>query len=153
MPDLSFSPDGCACFKFSSKSIRYVLLALSPHVRESKRVLDSGFWILDSGFWILDSGFWILDSTHSTFSISGSGFLILCQRDLDSGVNREIPDSLSFIPDSKTQDSRFHGKNLLIFIFHKLLYSGIPSIRHTLLKLETPMPHLRQEEPFFINFT
>ena len=138
MPDLSFSPDGCACFKFSSKSIRYVLLALSPHVRESKRVLDSGFWILDS--------------THSTFSISGSGFLILCQRDLDSGVNREIPDSLSFIPDSKTQDSRFHGKNLLIFIFHKLLYSGIPSIRHTLLKLETPMPHLRQEEPFFINF-
>ena len=74
MPDLSFSPDGCACFKFSSKSIRYVLLALSPHVRESKRVLDSGFWILDSGFWILDSGFRIPDSGFLAHIHTGQRF-------------------------------------------------------------------------------
>ena len=76
MPDLSFSSDGFTCFKFSSKSIRYVLSALSPHLTESKRVLDSGFWI-----------------PHSGFRISGTGFLILCQWDLDSGFNCEIPDS------------------------------------------------------------
>ena len=76
MRDLSFSSDGFTCFKFSSKSIRYVLSALLPHLTESKRVLDSGFWI-----------------PHSGFRISGTGFLILCQWDLDSGFNREIPDS------------------------------------------------------------
>ena len=29
----------------------------SPHVRESRRVLDSGFHTVDSGFQVLDSGF------------------------------------------------------------------------------------------------
>ena len=29
----------------------------SPHVRESRRVLDSGFHTVDSGFRVLDSGF------------------------------------------------------------------------------------------------
>ena len=121
MPDLSFSSDGCTCFKFSSKSIRYVLSALSPHLRASKRVLDSGFWI-----------------PHSGFRISSTGFLILCQWHSDSGFNREIPDS-------GFQNPGFHGKNLLISIFHKLPYSGIPYMRQTLLKLETVMPHLRQK--------
>ena len=30
---------------------------ISPHVRESRRVLDSGFHTVDSGFGALDSGF------------------------------------------------------------------------------------------------
>ena len=30
---------------------------ISPHVRESRRVLDSGFHTVDSGFRVLDSGF------------------------------------------------------------------------------------------------
>ena len=29
----------------------------SPHVRESRTVLDSGFNAVDSGSWVLDSGF------------------------------------------------------------------------------------------------
>ena len=29
----------------------------SPHVRESRTSLDSGFHAMDSGFWVLDSGF------------------------------------------------------------------------------------------------
>ena len=33
------------------------LRAVSPHVRESRRVLDSGFHTVDSGFRVLDSGF------------------------------------------------------------------------------------------------
>ena len=42
---------------------------------------------------------------------------------------------------NSAQDST--ANSLLISIFHKLLYSGIPYIRQTLLKLETVMPHLR----------
>ena len=72
-----------------------------PYVASSKRIQDSiGFWI--STLWILDSSYWILD---------------LCQL-LDSGslsvefgfripIFGGIPDSLSFIPDSKTQDFGF----------------------------------------------
>ena len=30
---------------------------LSPHVRESRTLLDSGFQAVDSGFRVLDSGF------------------------------------------------------------------------------------------------
>ena len=37
---------------------------LSPHVRESETVLDSGFHAVDSGFRVLDSGF-----QHSGFRI------------------------------------------------------------------------------------
>ena len=57
----------------------------SPHVRESKKVLDSGFYAVDSGFQTLsvELGFWIPN-------VSG------------------IPDSLSCIPDPKAQDSGFH---------------------------------------------
>ena len=69
----------------------------SPHVRESKTVLDSGFHAMDSGFQVMDSrisgtsghqilslaGFWIpydvfrvpkpriLESTNKNFSVSG----------------------------------------------------------------------------------
>ena len=57
----------------------------SPHVRESKTVLDSGFHALNSGFSVLDSrllvkfGFWI-------------------------PIFSRVPDSLSCIPDSKAQN-------------------------------------------------
>ena len=55
----------------------------SPRVRESKIVLDSGFQVLDSSFLSVEFGFWIP---------------IVCG----------IPDSLSYIPDSKAQDFGFH---------------------------------------------
>ena len=46
----------------------------SPHVRESRRVLDSGFHTVDSGFRALDSGFQL-----SGFRIpKRAGFLFLC---------------------------------------------------------------------------
>ena len=64
-----------------------------PHVRQSKVVLDSGSNALDSKFHVLDSR-----------SVSLSvvlGFRI----QMISG----IPDSLSSIRDSKTQDSGFFG--------------------------------------------
>ena len=56
----------------------------SPHVRESKKVLDSGFYAVDSGFQTLsvELEFWI------------------------PNVSR-IPDSLSCIPDTKAQDYEF----------------------------------------------
>ena len=38
-------------------SVRTCLNISSPHVRESRRVLDSGFHTVDSGFQVLDSGF------------------------------------------------------------------------------------------------
>ena len=62
----------------------------SPHVRESKTVLDSGYHAVDSGFQVLDSGFFLSVEL---------GFLI----PIFSG----IPDSLSCIPDSAAQDSAF----------------------------------------------
>ena len=51
-------------------------------------------------FWISKSRYWIPDSLTVEL-----GFLI----PIVSGIH----DSLSSIPDSKDQDSRFHGKNLL----------------------------------------
>ena len=62
----------------------------SPHVRESKTLLDSGFHAVDSGFHLLDS---------RSFSVE-LGFRIR----IVSG----IPDSYTCIPDSKAQDSGFH---------------------------------------------
>ena len=61
----------------------------SPHVRESKTLLDSGFHVVDSGFHLLDS---------RSFSVE-LGFRIR----IVSG----IPDSYTCIPDSKAQDSGF----------------------------------------------
>ena len=65
----------------------------SPHVRESKTVLDSGFHVVDSRFQVLDS---------KSLSV-GLGFWI----PIVSG----IPDSMSCIPDSKTRDCGFHKQN------------------------------------------
>ena len=62
----------------------------SPHVRESKALLDSGFHAVDSGFHLLDS---------RSFSVE-LGFRIR----IVSG----IPDSYTCIPNSKAQDSGFH---------------------------------------------
>ena len=38
-----------------------------------------------------------------------------------------IPDSLSCIPDSKTEDSGFHSKHLMDSGFHKQTFPGFPS--------------------------
>ena len=62
----------------------------SPHVRESKALLDSGFHAVDSGFHLLDS-------RSSSVEL---GFRIR--------IVSEIPDSYTCIPDSKAQDSGFH---------------------------------------------
>ena len=81
---------------------------ISPHVRKSERVLDSGFHSLDSGFlasgtWILDSTLWIPDSLPVE-----PGFRI--------PIVREISDSLSWIPHSKAENSG-------------LLYKAIDTLR------------------------
>ena len=59
---------------------------VKPHVRESKTILDSGFYAVDSGL--------------RSLSVK-LGFLI-------SNVSG-IPDSLSCIPDFKAQGSKFHN--------------------------------------------
>ena len=69
------------------------------HVRESKTFLDSGFHVTDSGFEAFDSGLFF----------SGTW----------------IPDSLSSIPDSKTQDSGFHGQFFPDSEFHKPKFRGL----------------------------
>ena len=68
---------------------------ISPNVKESKTVLDSGFHAVDSGFQVLDctlfvSATWILGSIFS-----------------------RIPNSLNCIPDndSKAEDFGFHKQN------------------------------------------
>ena len=69
-------------------------------------------WILDSGFWILDSTPWIPDSSY-WIPIFVNGNTIP-----DPKICR-IPDSLSYIPDSKTQDSGFHKQIFPDSGFHK----------------------------------
>ena len=81
---------------------------ISPHVRKTKRVLDSGFHSLDSGFlasgtWILDSTLWIPDSL-----VVEPGFRI--------AIVSGIPDSFSWIPHSKAKNSG-------------LLYKAIDTLR------------------------
>ena len=87
---------------------------ISPHVRKTKRVLDSGFHSLDSGFlasgtWILDSTLWIPDSLRVE-----PGFRI--------PIVREIPDSLSWIPHSKefriTLQSDWYLTQIIITSFY-----------------------------------
>ena len=74
-----------------SPNIRQVILS---HVRESKTVLDSGFYVTDSGFQVL----------YSTINLSAElGFWI----QMASGIS----DSFSCFPDSKAQDSGFHKQN------------------------------------------
>ena len=52
---------------------------VSPHVRYSRTVLDSGFHAVDSGFQVLDSGFYLCRfriPKHKTFQILVSGLLL-----------------------------------------------------------------------------
>ena len=76
---------------------QFVSSLMLHHVREFKKVLDSGFSAMDSGFQALDSS--------------------LCQWNLILAVPivNGIPGSLSCIPDSKTQDFVFHRQSSLDF--------------------------------------
>ena len=65
-------------------------IKVSPHVRESKTLLDSGFHAVDSGFQLLDSRSFSVELWFRIRIVSG------------------IPDSYTCIPDSKAQDSGFH---------------------------------------------
>ena len=69
----------------------------SPHVREFKAVLDSGFHPLDSGFQVLRSSLFSVELGFWIPIISGN------------------PDSLKCILDSKAQDSKFHKPNFPCF--------------------------------------
>ena len=80
----------------------------SPHVRESKTVLDSGFQAVDSGFQLLDSRSYTVEL----------GFRI--------PIVRGIPDSDSCIPDSKAQDSGFHKQKFPRFRILHAKISRIP---------------------------
>ena len=80
----------------------------SPHVRESKTLLDSGFHAVDSGFHLLDS---------RSFSVE-LGFRIR----IVSG----IPDSYTCIPDSKAQDSGFHKQKFPRFRIQNAKIFRIP---------------------------
>ena len=86
----------------------YALQSRSPHVRESKTVLDSGFHAMDSGFSLLDLKSFSVDLGFRIPIVSG------------------ILDSYSCIPDSKAQDSGFHKQNFLIFRILQAKISGIP---------------------------
>ena len=80
---------------------RNSIMAFSPHVRESKTLLDSGFHAVDSGFQLLDS---------RSFSVE-LGFRIRI---------------VSGIPDSKTQDSGFHKQKFPRFWIPNAKISQIP---------------------------
>ena len=61
-----------------------------------------------------------------------SGFQVLDPGGFVSGP--WIADSLSCIPDSKAQDSGFHGKNLLDSGFHEQKFSGLPYMGREIVK-------------------
>ena len=61
-----------------------------------------------------------------------SGFQVLDPGCFVSGP--WIADSLSCIPDSKAQDSGFHGKNLLDSGFHEQKFSGLPYMGWEIVK-------------------
>ena len=69
---------------------------VSPHMRESKTVLDSGFRAVDSRFFV--------NGTYIPKSNSWWDFL-------------------SWIPDSKAGDSRFHNQNFVTFRFSQATFS------------------------------
>ena len=72
---------------------RDVAKTCSPHVRESKTVLDSGFHVVDSRFQIPGTVFQYLSVELGFWTLIVSG----------------IPDSMSCIPDSISKFSRFQG--------------------------------------------
>ena len=88
--------------------VKAIYKGVSPHVRESKTLLDSGFHAVDSGFQLLDS---------RSFSVE-LGFRIR----IVSG----ILDSYTCIPDSKAQDSGFHKQKFPRFRIPNAKISRIP---------------------------
>ena len=100
-------PDLSCCWRKLVRLNRRLMI-LSPHVRESKTLLDSGFHAVDSGFQLLDSRY---------FSVE-LGFRIR--------IVRGIPDSYTCIPDSKAQDSRFHKQKFPRFRIRNAKISRIP---------------------------
>ena len=95
-------------FQTKKKNKNYVYISESPHVRESKTVLDSGFHTVDSGFQVLDSS--------------------ICQWNLDSGFQSLLVFRIPWavIPDSKEQDSGFHRQNFPAFWIQSAKISRIP---------------------------
>ena len=81
---------------------------------ESNRVLDSGFYALDSRFQVLDSDVFLVEL----------GFWIL--------ILSRIPDSLSFIPESKVQGSGFHKQNFPGFRIPKGSYYSQTPLKWTM---------------------
>ena len=63
-----------------------------PHVRESKKVLDSGFHAVDSGFQVLDSRYWIPVFFNGTWILAP--------------IVGGIPDSLSCTPNPHAKISQ-----------------------------------------------
>ena len=84
------SQDCCDTFKPTRDLFTATFTKHSPHVRESKTVLDSGFHFTHSGFQVLNS---------SLFSVKSLSF---------------IPDSES--PDSRFHKHKFHGFRNLDFL-------------------------------------
>ena len=82
--------------------------ATSPHVRESKTVLDSGFHAVDFGSQLLDSRSYTVELGFQIPIVGG------------------IPDSDSCIPDSKAQDSGFHKQKFPRFRILHAKISRIP---------------------------
>ena len=87
---------------------RNSIMAFSPHVRESKTLLDSGFHAVDSGFQLLDSRSFSVKLWFPIRIVSG------------------ISDSYTCIPDSKTQDSGFHKQKFPRFWIPNAKISQIP---------------------------
>ena len=76
-------------FHLDVRTVKFFLSYHSPHVRESRAVLNSEIHAEDSGFQVLDSP--------------------ICQWNLDSGFQSLV--GLGCFPDSKAQDSGFHKQN------------------------------------------
>ena len=88
---------------FLSVSTSKAFIIISPHRKESKTAVDSGFrtaWIPDSWHWNLELGFRI-------------------------PINGGIADSLICIPDSKAQDSTSKFSQILDYTSKNFLDSGI----------------------------
>ena len=99
-PDSGFNKQTFPSFRIPDS------LEALPHVREFK-ILDSSPYILDSRYWILYS--------------------LTVELGFRNSIVGGILDSLSCIPDSKTQDSGFHKSNFPDSRFHKQKFPGFPN--------------------------